>query len=210
MDSKKKPDSIYEVIKGLVREPVRAVMEQLYGEPVTREPAALEVLEYVQVLEYAAERRAEDRRVMATLLRRERKPNGWLVTQVFMDENDALMCKGKGLLGRSLQVKTFDAELADIFGEEESAVVELPEQHSVVVDSKKKPDGIYEVIKGLVRKPVRAVMEQLYGEPVTREPAALEVLEYVQVLEYAAERRAEDRRVMATLLRRERKPEAGW
>ena len=50
------------------------------------------------------------------------------MTQVFMDENDALMRKGKGLLGRSLQVKTFDAELADIFGEEESVVVELPEQ----------------------------------------------------------------------------------
>lgn len=131
MDLEKTPgdidqDGIYRLIKGLVRKPVRVFMDQLYGEQTTRESATRAVLEYVEVLEYAATRRAEDQRIMATLLRRERQPNGWLITQVFMDENNNLIRKGKGMLGRSMHVKTLDAELTDYFEQEESVVIELP------------------------------------------------------------------------------------
>jgi hypothetical protein len=131
MDSEKIPDDsyqdgIYRVIKGLVRKPMRAFMEQLYGEQATRESATREVLEYVEILEYAAARRAEDQHIMATLLRRERQQGGWLITQVFMDKNNNLIRKGKGMLGRSIYVKRLDAELTDYFDQEESVVIELP------------------------------------------------------------------------------------
>lgn len=131
MDAEKTPtgidqDGIYRMLKGLVRKPVRAFMEQLYGEQATQESSTREVLEYVEILEYAAARRAENQHVMATLLRRERQQSGWLITQVFMDKNNNLIRKGKGMLGRSMHVKRFDAELADYFDQEESVVIELP------------------------------------------------------------------------------------
>lgn len=119
------PDRLFDAIKRAVRGPVHAIMDQIYGDATAR-PAEHDVLQYVDVLEYAAARRAEDPLILATLLRREPGPDAWLVTQVFTGASDELIRTRNGLVGRQLLVKTLDEELAELFGEAESIVVELP------------------------------------------------------------------------------------
>jgi hypothetical protein len=89
-------------------------------------PTEREVLEYVDVLEYAAALRAEGQVIHATILHRKPKPGSCLVTQAFTDEeNQLIRIRGK-LLGRQLLVKAFDVELAELLGEAESITIELP------------------------------------------------------------------------------------
>jgi hypothetical protein len=105
-----------------VRRPVRKIMPLLVGAT----PAEREVLEYVDVLEYAAARRDEGQRIGATILHRKTEPGAWLVTQAFTDENHQLIRTQDKLLGRQLLVKAFDEELAELFGEAESITIDLP------------------------------------------------------------------------------------
>jgi hypothetical protein len=125
VNSNQPPESLYGVIKRIVRGPVHALMADVFGATASK-PLELEVLQYVNILEYAAERRSADRRIVATLLKREPAAEGWAVTQVFMDHNDELIRKDGGLLGRRLQAKTLDSELVDFFGDGESVVFDLP------------------------------------------------------------------------------------
>ena len=126
MKSNQTPESLYSVIKRIVQGPVQALMTDVFGASPASKPLAVEVLEYVNVLEYAAEVRAEDRRVVATLLKREPTPEGWAVIQVFMDEKNELIRKGGGMFGRQFLAKSLDPELLDFFGDGESVVIELP------------------------------------------------------------------------------------
>jgi hypothetical protein len=120
-------EGLYGVIKGLVRGPVHALLAQVFGDTAGK-PVEIATLEYVDVLEYAAARRAEDRRIMATLVRRQPRADvdAWVVTQVFTDQKDALIRSAAGLTGRQLLVKAMDDELTDLFGEAESIAIELP------------------------------------------------------------------------------------
>ena len=118
-------EGLYGALKRIVRGPVHAVMTEIFG-AAPGKPLEVEVLEYVNILEYAAEQKASHGQIVATLLKRDPLPQGWSVTQVFMDKDDALIRKDGGLIGRRLQIKTLDSELVDFFGDGESVVFELP------------------------------------------------------------------------------------
>jgi hypothetical protein len=106
-------------------------MEPLHGDAASQ-PVEVTTLDFIDVLEFAATCLAEDPRIMATVLRRERKPEvtTWLVTQAFTDEKHELIRRPApapaGLTGRQLLVQALDDELTDLFGAAESITIELP------------------------------------------------------------------------------------
>lgn len=120
-----KRPALFEAIKDLLKPTVKAVLEQLH--PAAQSgPVVRDLCELVDVIEFSVKLRAENPEVTSILLRKERREERWLVTHVLLDEHDNLIRKEKGLLGRTLSVKSLDDELRDLFGEAESAVIELP------------------------------------------------------------------------------------
>jgi hypothetical protein len=119
-------EGLYGVIKDLVRGPVHALLSQLHGEPAAARPPMIEVLEYFQLLEYAAAKKIERPEIVATLVRRELTPNAWLFTQVFLDRADNLIQKDGKFFGRVVLAKAVDDELSELFDDAESVTVELP------------------------------------------------------------------------------------
>lgn len=131
--NEKKPgvprERLIDRVKSVIRKPVHALLDQLFHDQVDRGGGdkSVETLHYTEVLEYAVEMRDRNPRVSATLLNRKRVEEGWSFEQVFADRNGNLVPKGRGLLGRRLRVRNFDAELEDAFEEDDTVVEELPE-----------------------------------------------------------------------------------
>lgn len=120
-----KRPAFLESIKDFLKPTVKAVLEQLHpGTPSG--PVVRDLCELTEAIEFSVNLRGEHPEVSAILLKREQRDDRWFITHVLLDENDKLIRMGKGLLGRTLSVKSLDDELRDLFGEAESVVIGLP------------------------------------------------------------------------------------
>lgn len=120
-----KRPAFIEALKDLLKPTVKAVLEQLHpGTPSG--PIVKDLCEFPDIIEFSVNLRREHPEVASILLKREQRDERWFITHVLLDEQDKLIRIGKGLLGRTLSVKSLDDELRDLFGEAESVVIGLP------------------------------------------------------------------------------------
>jgi hypothetical protein len=74
---------------------------------------------------FTAHRGDDPRIAKGAMLRTSGERHGWTVTQVFLDADNALVLKPDGApLGRRVNAIELDAELQDLFGDEQLVVVE--------------------------------------------------------------------------------------
>lgn len=113
-------------VKGIVKDQVYGIMDSLKTQEVVTETASTQkVLSYVQVLEYAADKKLKYSNISSTLLKLDLSPKGWVMTQVFIDDKGEIFPKGRGYLGRKVTLEELDEELKDILGGKESVVIDL-------------------------------------------------------------------------------------
>jgi len=116
---------IKDFVKGLAKEQIYSTMDTLIG----NEPASNHsVLTYIEALEYAIDIKLKYPNVKSTLLKLDRSSKGLVITQIFIDNNDEIVPKKRGYLGRKVAAQKLDEELDDIFGNEDSVVIDLPQK----------------------------------------------------------------------------------
>ena len=116
---------IKDFVKGLAKEQIYSTMDTLIG----NEPASNHsVFTYIEALEYAIDIKLKYPNVKSTLLKRDRSSKGLVITQIFIDNNDEIVPKKRGYLGRKVAAQKLDEELDDIFGNEDSVVIDLPQK----------------------------------------------------------------------------------
>lgn len=115
-------------LKSMFRKPLHALMEQIFSErSLESEAVQVEILEFTAVLEYAAEMRERNEKVVSFLLNRKKVDEGWSLEQVFADRDGNLIEKGRGLLGRRIRARAFDSELEEAFDKDSTVVLDIPE-----------------------------------------------------------------------------------
>lgn len=120
-------EGIKDFVKGIAKGSVYRFMDALKAnESVTESDSTCDTLTYVQVLEYAIDKKLKYPKIRSTLLKMEPSSKGLTMMQVFTDETGELLLKGRGYLGRKIVADGLDEELRDAFGNEESVVIELP------------------------------------------------------------------------------------
>ena len=75
------------------------------------------VLSFPEVIEYFIEERPKNAKVTRGAIMREPHRRGFIVTQVFLDEQNRVYCPGGTPYGRRLVVRQLDDELAHKFGD---------------------------------------------------------------------------------------------
>lgn len=113
------------LVKNLVKEPVYGVMDALKEREIN---SSKDVFSYTEALEYAIDMKLKYSSVKSTLLKLERSPKGLLITQVFVDDKEEMMTKKRGYLGRRILVKKLDDELNELFSNDDSIFIDLPER----------------------------------------------------------------------------------
>jgi hypothetical protein len=111
------------VVKGSVYKTISALKK---GESASESASDRETFTYIDVLEYAVEKRLKYPDITSTLLKLDPSPRGVSISQVFIDNTGEICKKGQGYLGRKVSVKEIDGELKDLFEGEESVVIDLP------------------------------------------------------------------------------------
>jgi len=85
----------------------------------------VEVLTYRDVVSYALSDRPIDPNCKKGAVMKQTHPKGFLVTQVFLDSDNELVCKPDGApYGRKLVVKNFDPELLEYFGDKKLLILD--------------------------------------------------------------------------------------
>jgi hypothetical protein len=114
-------------IKSVAKDSVYKIIDTLRDQSLVSEPiSTYKVLSYVQVLEYAVDKKLKYPNIYSTLLKIDSSPNSVVVTQFFTDDSGEIILKGKGYLGRKVTVEELDEELKDILGSEQSVAIDLP------------------------------------------------------------------------------------
>lgn len=115
-------------VKGIAKDPVYRIMDALRDPESIPEPDSIhEIFTYVQVLEYAVEKKLKYSNVSSTLLKLTPSEEGLVITQVFIDDAGKILQRDRGYLGRQITTKELDEELKDILGDNESVVIDLPQ-----------------------------------------------------------------------------------
>lgn len=116
---------IKDFIKGLAKEQIYSTMDTLIG---GEHASHHSVFTYVEALEYAIDIKLKHPNVKSTLLKLDRSSKGLVIIQIFVDNNEEIVPKKRGYLGRRVTAKKLDDELDDIFGNEDSVVIDLPQR----------------------------------------------------------------------------------
>lgn len=106
--------------------------QQIYGMMDTLREGELAsdhtVFTYIEALEYAIDIKLKYPNVKSTLLKLDCSSKGLVITQIFIDNTEEIVLKKRGYLGRKVTAKKLDEELDDIFGNEDSVVIDLPQR----------------------------------------------------------------------------------
>jgi len=116
---------IKDFVKSLAREQIYGMMDTLKEGELASDSS---VFTYIEALEYAVDIKLKYPNVKSTLLKLDRSSKGLVITQIFIDNDEELVPKKRGYLGRKVTVKKLDEELDEIFGNEDSVVIDLPQR----------------------------------------------------------------------------------
>ena len=88
-------------------------------------PEVVSNLTYSQALSYFSNHRPADPRVTKGAMLLQQHPQGQLISQLFLDKKNNLVCDSAGKpYGRRLVVRNLDAELQETFGGKDLVIVE--------------------------------------------------------------------------------------
>lgn len=106
---------------GLIKNLNSSLLEKI---PLAQETVS--ILTYKSMIEYFVINRPDEPNVnKAATLREEIKSKGYLITQVFLNEDNEVICRPDGSpYGRKFFAKTLDEELSDAFGNKNVIVIE--------------------------------------------------------------------------------------
>jgi len=116
---------IKDFVKSLAREQIYGMMDTLKEGELASDSS---VFTYIEALEYAVDIKLKYPNVKSTLLKLDRSSKGLVITQIFIDNDEELVPKKRGYLGRKVTAKKLDEELDEIFGNEDSVVIDLPQR----------------------------------------------------------------------------------
>jgi hypothetical protein len=116
---------IKDFVKGLAKEHIYNTMDTLIGNELASNHS---VFTYIEALEYAIDIKLKYSNVKSTLLKLDRSSKGLVITQIFVDNNGEIVPKKRGYLGRKVTATKLDEELDDVFGNEDSVVIDLPQR----------------------------------------------------------------------------------
>ena len=116
---------IKDIIKSLAREQIYGMMDTLKEGELASDSS---VFTYIEALEYAVDIKLKYPNVKSTLLKLDRSSKGLVITQIFIDNDEELVPKKRGYLGRKITAKKLDEELDEILGNADSVVIDLPQR----------------------------------------------------------------------------------
>lgn len=100
-------------------------LNEWFGAILPLGPQTVSELTYRQAIQYFIEQRPAQGRVVRGAMLSQDHPQGRLLTQVFLDENNDLVADASGkACGRRLVVHRFDSELQRTFGDKDLVIVE--------------------------------------------------------------------------------------
>lgn len=90
----------------------------------TQNLEVIPLMTYKSAIEYFVTNRPSSLTVKKAAMLKEDHPQGYLVSQVFLDENNEIVCQPNGIpYGRKAIVQSFDEELADAFRGKDMIVI---------------------------------------------------------------------------------------
>jgi hypothetical protein len=112
-------------VKSIAKEPIYGLLDTLREGELASDHS---VFTYVEALEYAIDIKLKYPTVKSTLLKLDRSSKGLVITQFFIDNKEEIIPKKRGYLGRKVSAKKLDEELDDIFGNDDSVVIDLAQR----------------------------------------------------------------------------------
>lgn len=176
-------------------------------------PEVLEEISFEEAISYFQSDRPGTPNVKKGAIIRQEHPEGQFLGQVFLDENNNLICRSNGIpYGRQLVAKELDKKLIEVLGDRELIAVDLKAQESGGYEFPLPQDIVLELgewLRNVVKLPevIPTITYEDSIKYVSKLPEVIPIITYEDVIKYFITDRPNDPRIRKGAILREHHPQ---